>query len=195
MRGFAQRSHERKELGAKSHAFSGWKGPPKITKNEVYSRRLALRLSVPSVCPLARIWRAVWVLQRRMYHASIIGAVPAWLWLREASGRFFVKRAKTIRLNERFGATMCLSFYPSISPHPYCIASLSPVPPRFSLVSLTTFSRPRSIFLTTFDPPHSPTPPLSLPSCAWQHSAWEHGLSQETGMGSILSRAMKNVKI
>jgi len=53
MRGFAQRSHERKELGAKSHAFSGWKGPPKITKNEVYSRRLALRLSVPA-CALSR---------------------------------------------------------------------------------------------------------------------------------------------
>lgn len=30
---------------------------------------------------------------------------------------------------------------------------------------------------------------------AWQHKAWMHGLNQETGMGSILSRAMKNVKI
>ena len=28
-----------------------------------------------------------------------------------------------------------------------------------------------------------------------QHDAWEKGLSQETGMGSILSRAMKNVKV
>jgi hypothetical protein len=39
MRGFAQRSHERKIMGAKSHPFTGWHGPPKITKNEVAAAR------------------------------------------------------------------------------------------------------------------------------------------------------------
>ena len=53
MRGFAQRSHERKELGAKSHAFSGWKGPPKITKNEVHLLRFAPALPAHA-CVLSR---------------------------------------------------------------------------------------------------------------------------------------------
>ena len=35
MRGFAERSHERRIMGHKSHPLSGWNGPPKVTKEEV----------------------------------------------------------------------------------------------------------------------------------------------------------------
>jgi len=113
MRGFAQRSHERKELGAKSHAFSGWKGPPKITKNEVHLLRFAPAL------PAQRMSSRAHLEGRAGPSARPISCQYHWgsacmAFLREASGRSFVTRAKTIRLNERFEATCAcvfLSFY------------------------------------------------------------------------------------
>ena len=41
MRGFAQRSHERSIMGEKSHPFTGWNGPPRVTKNEVRGAKRA----------------------------------------------------------------------------------------------------------------------------------------------------------
>ena len=42
MRGFAERSHERRIMGAKSHPFTGWHGPPRISKQEVRTARICV---------------------------------------------------------------------------------------------------------------------------------------------------------
>jgi len=137
MRGFAQRSHERSIMGEKSRPFTGWNGPPRVTKNEVRGAKRA------SWGRRGAAWGGV---GRR--GAARVGGVPC------GARRL---RRRGARRSAR-GSAGC------VRARSACVQG-----------ALTVVAA-RGLR-------------------AWQHKAWMHGLNQETGMGSILSRAMKNVKI
>ena len=148
MRGFAQRSHERKIMGEKSHPFSGWNGPPRITKNEVRSARLG-----------GGRWRGGCRARRVVRGASCAAAWRGMAW----RGMAWRDKAASRRSARSAGCVRACSA---------CVEARR----RARTWGADGLRAARGLRV-------------------WQHKAWMHGLNQETGMGSILSRAMKNVKI